>query len=68
MKWAGATLCIKGAYAFFWTYIQNFKTDTQENTKVITVISLVSGMGKRREKFAIYIKHIYLSWLYAWIR
>ena len=50
MKWAVATLCIKGAYAFFWTYIQNFKTDTQENTKLITVINLVSGIGKEKRE------------------
>ena len=72
MKRAVATFCIKGAYAFSWTYIQNFKKGTQENTKAITVINLVSGIGKeeRKERTLLFILNIsiclgyihYCSW------
>ena len=60
MKRAVATFCIKGAYAFSWTYIQNFKKGTQENTKALTVINLVSGIGKeeRKERTLLFILNI----------
>lgn len=66
MQWVVDTICIKGVYAFSWICIQNFKKETQENIKDITVINLVSGMGKdeREERSLLFILNISICLCY----